>query len=355
MASQSQHRVYIPSNARSNQYILAEFKLDDLFYQQFLSPAQAYQKISEHLFTLCEERELHNVHLIANDKLPIVRFHEESYCLQTKKQVMFFYNPKYHESHMCIEDADYVAKKIRIVFLATGDELRANAAQFHRRVAAVIKEFKTTLPESIQSIKVRDHQHLTYDLFANAKGNKESYGYKLRSLTPRYQTRECPLPAEHSEMTYATVSIPLTRAIKTQFLPQGEQGYANLYRYLEDTFLTACGTRKLQRIAMVANDRIPLVRNSQVDNNAQNSELQKISFDPANHDTQYYGFWQEDKLVQTVYFILAAGDEDKNDIGFGKFMNSVEAAMRSVADKFQIPADQQNVTIRFYQHVSYRV
>ena len=353
MASQSQHRVYIPSNARSNQYILAEFRLDELFYSHFSSPAEAYQAISNTLFTLCEENELHNVHVLANDKLPIVRFHEESYCLQTKKQVLFFYNPKHRESHTCLTEPGHQARKIRIVFLATGDELRAQAADFHRRVTKVIGLFKAELAHCPTVIKIRDHQHLTYDLFAKAKGNKESYGYKLRSLAPRYQARECALPSTHSEMTYVTVGIPLTRNIKTKFLKESDTGYAKLYRHIEDSFLTACGAKNLNRIAMVANDHIPLVRNSQVDRNDQNSELQKISFDPANHDSQYFGYWQEDKLVQTIYFIIAAGDEDKNDIGYGKFMNSVEGALRGLADRLEIPSTQQNVTVRFYQHVSY--
>ncbi len=35
MASLNQHRVYIPSSARANQYVLVEFKPNDEFFAQF--------------------------------------------------------------------------------------------------------------------------------------------------------------------------------------------------------------------------------------------------------------------------------------------------------------------------------
>ncbi len=36
-------------------------------------------------------------------------------------------------------------------------------------------------------MKLRDHQHLSYDLFARQKGCNDSYGYKLRDLEKRYE------------------------------------------------------------------------------------------------------------------------------------------------------------------------
>lgn len=90
MTSHNPHRVYIPTNARANQYLLAEFKPDAAFYQQFDSTEQAYQQLAQQLFSLAEAHGLRNVQLIANDKLPVVRFHQEAYSLQTEKQILFF-------------------------------------------------------------------------------------------------------------------------------------------------------------------------------------------------------------------------------------------------------------------------
>ena len=90
MASSTQHRVYIPTNARANHYLLAEITPTDDFYTSFSDIDSCYTRIAKQLFASCDEYELHNVHLLANDKLPVVRFHDESYQLETAKQMLFF-------------------------------------------------------------------------------------------------------------------------------------------------------------------------------------------------------------------------------------------------------------------------
>ncbi|MFC3032070.1 DUF3083 family protein [Pseudoalteromonas fenneropenaei] len=354
MASMNLHRVYIPTSARNNHYILAEFKPEDSFYHCFDDIESCYERIARQLFALCDEYELHNVHLIANDKLPVVRFHEEAYTLQTEKQMLFFYNPRYHEAHKTYFDATWKARKIRILFLATGEELRAQAANFHTRVRKVLAELKARLPEPEFQYRVRDHQHLTYDLFAKQKGNKESYGYKLRALYPRYQARNCVLPAEHSEMTYATFSIPVTRAIKTAYQTITLDGhYSGFYNLIADKFQSACAQRQLTHCAMVADGRLPIVRSSKFDNSDMNRELQKLSFDQNSDTPQINIIFNEQKLVEMMHFVVVAKRSDKHDMGYGKFMNQVEAMIRDFAAVFPISAEKQDLNVRFFQHISY--
>lgn len=352
MASHNPHRVYIPTNARANQYLLAEFKPDAAFYQQFDSAEQAYQQLAQQLFSLADAAGLRNVQLIANDKLPVVRFHQEAYSLQTEKQILFFYNPKYHEAQGLFSTAGYTARKIRAVFLATGDELRSEAAAFHTKVLQLLQSWQQQLPGK-PAIKLRDHQHLSYDLFARQKGHKESYGYKLRGLYPRYRARQCTLPDEHSEITYVTVTLPLTRAIKQQLLSRDATDFSPLYQQLQQQFATACAGKKLDRLALVANGLIPVVRSSKWDQTEQNSELQKVSFNPQCNEGQLLAFWQADKLVDTAHFIIVADSDDNTEFGYGRFMNQVEAAVRSFADTLQLSPERQDLMLRFYQHISY--
>ncbi|MBD1581331.1 DUF3083 family protein [Pseudoalteromonas sp. S16_S37] len=356
MASMTLNRVYIPTNARNNQYILAEFKPNEQFYACFDNVQSCYERLSRQLFALCDEYELHNVHLIANDKLPIVRFHEESYCLQTPKQMLFFYNPKYHEAHKSYWDEDVKARKISLLFLATGSDIRANAANFHSKVKRTLDALlETNKNISANELRVRDHQHLTYDIFAKAKGNKESYGYKLRSLYPRYQARNCQLPEAHSEMTYATFSLPVTRALKTEYQHLIKPGdYSLFYRAIEDAFLSSCADKQLSLCAFVADGRLPLVRNSQIDKNSANSELQKLSFDTESDKVQTASIWESDKLVDTMNFVIVAHASNKKDMGYGRFMNSVEGAIHSFTDKLHINPEKQDVNVRFFQHISYQ-
>ncbi|CAM3970947.1 DUF3083 family protein [Pseudoalteromonas byunsanensis] len=356
MASMTLNRVYIPTNARNNQYILAEFKPTDEFYDCFDDLQSCYERLARQLFALCDEYELHNVHLIANDKLPVVRFHEESYCLQTQKQMLFFYNPKYHEAHKSYWEDGVKARKITLLFLATGSDIRANAAHFHGKVKRTLEALlETSKNIGENALRIRDHQHLTYDIFAKAKDVKESYGYKLRSLYPRYQARNCSLPDEHSEMTYATFSLPVTRALKTEYQHLLRPGdYSQFYKHIEDIFFSGCADKQLSLCAFVADGRLPLVRNSQIEKTSENSELQKLSFDTESDKVQITSVWDGDKLVDTMNFVIVAHASNKKDMGYGRFMNSVESVIHSFSTKLHINPAKQDVNVRFFQHISYQ-
>lgn len=354
MSSMHQHRVYIPVNARASHYLLAEIIPNDDFYKSFSDMNSCYETIAKQLFACCDEHELHNVHLLANDKLPVVRFHDESYQLETDKQMLFFYNPRYHEAHNVYFTRDTASKKIRLLFLATGENLRANSAQFHIKVQKVLKNLQEQLFLNQPPFKLRDHQHLTYDLFAKEKGNKESYGYKLRSLYPRYQSRQCNIPDNHAEMTYATFTIPVSRAIKKQFQEQiNGNDFAKFYDYFADVFKRASINNKLTHIAMVANGAIPIIRNSKIDKNEGNAELQKLSFDVESSEPQIKAFYQPTKRVEALHFVIVATEQNKHPSGYGRFMNQVEKAIHTLCDELAINKQNQDLSVRFFQHISY--
>lgn len=353
MPVSSQHKVYLPENAKSNQYILAEFKASPELYQHYVGSWHCYQQLSEQLFKLAEEYQLYNVHLIANDKLPVVRFHHEAYSLQTAEQVLFFYNPLYHEAQDLISTANYQAKKIQLLFLATGDNLRANAADFHLRVCQLLQQLKQHLPVKDVAIKIRDHQHLTYDLFAKLKTPTESYGYKLRSLAARYKARQLEL-AEHSALTYVHVTLPISRQLKQRFADNISE-HSSLYQGLSASFEQAIAGKQLGHCAMVANGLTPLVRNSKFEQSDTSNELIRLGFDPARPETPFVSYCSSEKLVDSVHFLVVATEDDKTEMGFGKFMNRVEAALHSLSDKLHLDGKHQDMIVRFHQHISYLI
>lgn len=354
MAIQNQHRVYIPTNARTNHYLLAEITPTTDFYKSFSNINCCYERIARELFSCCDELGLHNVHLLANDKLPVVRFNDESYQLETNKQMLLFYNPRYHEAHKAYYTENIASKKIRLLFLATGDDLRANSALFHSKVQKVLNNLQQQLFLEQPLFKLRDHQHLTYDLFAKDKGNKQTYGYKLRSLYPRYQSRQCNIPSDHAQMSYATFAIPVSRAIKTQFQTQiNNRDFKQFYAYFTDLFTQICNTNKLTHGAMVANGAIPIIRNSSIDKNDGNQELQKLSFDIETDQVQIKALFNEDKLVETLHFVVVAAQHNNNEMGYGRFMNQVEKTIHTLCDELAINKQRQDLSVRFYQHISY--
>lgn len=360
MPVSSQHKVYLPAQARDNQYLLAEFVLTDELLAAFPANDAAkpyehfYQQLAQQFFELADAAQLHNVHVIANGKTPVVRFHQEAYVLQTAEQILFFYNPTYHEAQHSFYDGSVRARKISLLFLATEQPLRSNAAKFHQQVTTVLQQLLTKLNATALKVKIRDHQHLTYDLFGKAKGSKESYGYKLRSIDARYKARQCELPA-HSALTYVIVNLPLSRRVKEQVKLdlQSSNPYLPLYQKVSDSFVSACQPEQLKHLAVLANGLLPLVRNSQFDKSSHGQELQMIGFDPSATTGQLISDLQGEKLVEMMQLVIFATPDDQTDMGYGRFMNEVETALRRFAKALNLQPERDDLTVRFHQHISY--
>lgn len=365
MPVSSQHKVYIPTSSRDNQYLLAEFSLTDAILARFGAPMvdsqepykEFYLQLGKIFFELADQAGLRNVHLIANGKTPVVRFHSEAYTLQTAEQILFFYNPAYHEAQNSFFNPAEKARKISLLFLATDANIRANAAEFHNKVRALLQRFSDEINSPELKIKVRDHQHLTYDLFAKSKGVKESYGYKLRSLDARYKARNCELPSEHSALTYVIINLPLSRYIKEQVQidVKSDRPYTALYQHIQDQFVEATSLNKLTHRAVLANGLLPLVRNSKFDKMSSGKELQMIGFDPSISEGQLIADWDDSNLVESAQLIIFANKDDYTDMGYGRFMNQVETALRRFAKGVNLNPERDDLLIRFHQHISYHL
>ena len=144
------HKAYLPGNVRDNQYILADFSLNDNIFQQvtnkhsLLKPQpfyDFYQQLSTLFFKLTDELGLSNCQFIANDKLARVRYCQEMHQWQTNQQLLFYNKPKSHQLKKSFFDGSKKAKKVSLLFLATGNNIRFNAATFHYTVSQLVQKF----------------------------------------------------------------------------------------------------------------------------------------------------------------------------------------------------------------------
>lgn len=345
-------RAYLPQSAYSNQYILAEIKPTSDFYQAFGGHSNCYETLQRLFFRLAEDAGLSHVYFIANDKLPVVRYYREYLCFQTERQMLIFYHPQFHEAQNAYFKHDYAAKKIRLLFLAAGEGIRANSADFHKRVQRLLTKFKAELPDSPIVLKVRDHQHLSYLLFSRDKGDRATFAHKLRALNARYERRHCHLPQPYREMNYVTATLPLSRQLKRTLQLQGHN-YQALYDRLANTVFAACEQQQVLRCAIVANGKTPLVRHQHVDSTQSNSELQKVSFDPVSDAIQRECFIDAEHLAENIHLIMVAGEADEIDRGYARFMNRVTQALTDIAEALELRASHDDIVVRFYQHISY--
>ncbi|WP_206484924.1 DUF3083 family protein [Thalassotalea sp. G2M2-11] len=358
------HKAYIPSNARDNQYILAEFAITDALLNK-ISPDfsadspqayyQFYQSLSQLLFTLCKDYSIQSSIFVANDKLVRVRYSQEMHQWQTGQQILFYYDPQKHQLQNTFFDANIRVKKITLLFLATGDELRINAANFHKKVRQLLSNYQELLALQPEAFRVRDHQHLTYDLFAKNKGCMGVTAHKLRAITQRYKSQQLTLPANHHAITYAVVNLNIDHHLLSliEIDPSSKDPYNPLYTYLTDTFSLVAKRFNLNNGALIANGLVPIVRHSLHELFSCMGELQMLGYNPALSPCGIVSKWQADQLVDNVQLIFVASKDNSDEHGFGRFLNQIEQAMRLMSTELEIPAEKEEITVRFHQHIAY--
>jgi len=360
----TQHKVYIPSSARDNQYLMAKIpltealltKYTDLIDENSAQPYQRfYQKLASLFFTINDELAIESSQFIANDKFARVRYSPEKLISQTNQQLLFLYNPKYHTSQNVFFDGDVKAKKLTLLFLANGDELRVKSAAFHREVIKAITKFTEQTGINKQDVRVSDHQHLTYDLFAKNKGVEGTQLHKFRSIANRYFTEDQNLPSDTDSLTYAVVDFPINRRIRALVTVDTDTTvqYNELYNLIADAFISAAKNQNLHNGAVIANGLVPIVRNGEDENVIANGELLMLGYNPSHTSCGYTCKWDSAKLVDTIQLIFVASEQNKSSYGYGKFVNQIEQALRAFAQRLDFIDDKEEMLVRLHQHIGF--
>jgi len=358
------HKAYIPSNARDNQYILAEFAITDELIK-LIAPDTSknsaqpyyhfYQSLSQLLFTLSNDYDIKSSLFIANDKLVRVRYSQEMHQWQTSQQILFYYDPQSHELQNSFFDASIRAKKITLLFLASGDDIRINAALFHQKVTGLLANFIEQIKLPTKAIRLRDHQHLTYDLFAKNKGCLGTQAHKLRPIYDRYKSQDVVISAECSAISYAVINLTVNNRILglVDIDANSTDPYNPLYTYLTDTFSLVAKRFNLNNGALIANGLVPIVRHSLHEITSKMGELQMLGYNPNLSPCGLISKWKADELVNNVQLIFVATTDDSKNSGYAKFVNQIEQAMRLLATELEIPINKDELTLRFHQHIAY--
>jgi len=358
----AQHKVYIPSSARENQYLLAKFSVTDEMLAKFSTttgndqPYQYfYQSLAKIFFEINDQLDIENGQFVANDKFTRVRFSPEKLTAQTEQQIIFLYNSHYHNSQNSYFDGNKRVKKINLVFLANGNEIRHDAAKFHKKVKQAITLFSEQVGINSQDVRICDHQHLTYDLFAKDKGVEGTQAHKFRSMKNRYSSDDLTLPKNTDSLTYAIVDIPLNRRIRklTAVDESSNKPYDPLYNLIADTLISAAKKHNLNNGAIIANGLLPIVRRSDEHMVTNNGELQMLGYNPIHADVGFTAIWSADKLVDTVQLIFIASAQHSTHHGYGKFLNQIEHALHILAERLDYINNKEEIVVRFHQHIGF--
>lgn len=362
----TQHKVYIPATARENQYILAKFKVTDELIEKVVGNidlsapqpyAEFYQKLSTVFFQACDEYGLESCQFVGNDKFTRVRYSPERMAAQTNEQILFLYNPVCHTSQSAWYDGSQRVKKITLVYLTNGEDIRAEAPLFHKKVNQAIAKFIADVGFEAGALRVCDHQHLTYDLFSKEKGLTGTQTHKLRPIDVRYKASDVEIVDENDALTYATAELQINKRIQALVDIDKSQSepYNELYNLIADAFINSAKKHNLSNGAVIANDLIPFVRTSKEEIVVQNGELQKLGYNPDDPKGGYICKWSPEQLVDTVQLIFVASNKNQTTHGHGKFLNQVENALHSMAEQLSLVTNKEELKVRFHQHVGFNV
>jgi len=359
-------KVYVPSNARDNHYVIAEMPLTDELidlvgevvdstleqpYQKF------YQKLAKMAFDVVEECNIEHANFVANNRLVRVRNSDEQQVLHTDKQSFFFYSPKHNSTFKGYFDGAVRSNKVKFLFLATGENLRENAAGFHQKVLKGVSTLSQKIGLKAGALKVRDHQHITYDIFAREKGNKESVSHTFREISTRYQHQNVVVDDDATAVTYAVVSMPMTRRLLkgTEIDYDSNKPFEQLYAKISQAFILANKKHQLSHAAMIANGLAPIVRFDENASTIINGDIISLGYNPHHESRDISSQWHGGKLVDTVRLVFFATDFDETHKTYGKFVNQVTQAVATIADELNWKKDHDYMLMRFNQQLVRRV
>ncbi|MCW8832804.1 MAG: DUF3083 family protein [Colwellia sp.] len=360
-------RVYVPHDARYNHYIIAEMPLTDELIELAvgkvdLSLAQPfqnfYQTLAKLAFEVVEESDIEHVNFVANGRLIRVRSSSnEQMVLHTPQQSFFFYNPEHNSTFKGYFDGAYRANKIKFVFLATGDELRINSASFHQKASEAIESISKRIGLEANSFKIRDHQHISYDMFAKEKGNKESIAHSFRKTYYRHLQQGHKMPEQHDSVAFAVINFPITGQLfkGIEIDHEAKQPFASLYEKVADAFTDSAEKHKLNHAAMIANNMSPIVRYDENEAVVVDGEIITLGFNPHNEESSIDCKWHGDKLADTIHLVFFANDSDEDHKTYDKFVSQVTQAVTLMAEKLQWKKGTDDMLMRFHQHVTFRI
>ena len=358
----AQDKVYVPQSARQNQYILVEFKPNQALLELISGKsnrgiyfADFYRNLSHSFFNLCEQYNFENVSFIAKNKLVRVMYAQEQQVIETEQQILFMYDPMVHKGLRTFFNADLMADKIELLFLATGEDLRANAPSFHKRVNELILKFSRMLSVDIGKFKIRDHQHLTYDIFSAEKGNKKTITHGFRPLIKRYQQNSVDVQQVNNQMTFAVATLPIKKELlkACEIDELAPDPYNPLYAYVSNKFVKIAKQYNLNQLAIVANGKTPIIRSDNEDYVMPKGELLNLGFKPQGSGGIFVSQWDSKNLVDSIKLVFIGNEENHNKRGYGRFVNHLTQALKQLSFELGLKGDIDELTLRFHQHLMY--
>ena len=331
-------KVYLPTSVRENHYLLYQFAND--YQGDWLT----------YLARSCQTHGIDNVCVVFSDKAVKVRFADEFHLFETPAQIRVFYSPL-HRIGLQVLGSGQNSQHAQILFLAQGDSLREGACDFHQRVLLVISELKqrVMMPTAGQ---LSDRQHLTFDVLAAQKGHKSVTGHYLRALPARYQQRGFSLPPVAGSLVYSIAHCCMNQLPDDDQLVRSHQG-KTAFEALFQQFAFSCQQHGVDSAYLIAaNQEIVVQQADKADISEQGDTIRLSLAEDSRQKVQCY--WSEHHRPSRIYFLFTEPAVQGNSAYAARLQKHMDV-LREMAGRLAINPQQQALTLRFYQALSYPV
>lgn len=359
----AQNKVYIPESHRENHYLFIEFELSEQVIAELVSPAGRennrlalfYLEFKQNFFNCCKVNGISNAMFVAKDKLVRVRYGEESQIIETGEQLLVFYDPKRHQGFKACYDKALPVSKLVLTVFSTGEDIRERAALLHQKAAQMVVELAEAVGQSENLFKIRDHQHITYELYSAEKGIKKTTTHGLRIVPARYQQQSLILPddTKHTGYAVAIMPIPMCLIDEAENNMSVEQPYQVLYKSIVRTLTDVAAEEEINKLAVMANGKQPIVRTNQNEAIQVVEELVYLSFGD-DEDQEYIADWNSTNLVDSIALVFKPTQADIQNRAYGRYMNKVNQTLRLMGKVLGVEAEREDVMIRFHQNTQYQ-
>lgn len=368
----AQHKVYIPANCRENQYFLLELQVTGTLES---THGLSYLQLKQIFFDCCKANNVKNAMFVANDKYVRVRYADEPQIIETQQQMIVFYDPKCHTGYKSIIDPKYLtersienpehqntaSQKIVLVIFANGHDIRNQACIQHQTVTHLLADISESAGIALSDLKLRDMQHITYDLFASAKGTKQTVTHGFREIATRYKEQSLIIPDSHDAHRFVVATFPISYDMSERLRlghcddnsNTANTSYALLYKHLFELILRQMNDAGFIHGAFIADGKVPFVSATGHQFVEHQNELIKIGYDPQSEQACMVSTWNEDRLSDSFTLVISPQQDDLARNGYGKFVNRCNVVLKNIAEQLEVTPANQSIMVRFHQHLQY--
>jgi len=354
---QQENRVYVPAEARDNQYIIAELAINDNLIAQVSdhslnpTPKELLSLLLNKVRRVIAQHEIDYVAVVASNKFIRVRYGVDNEINTTQEQHIVYYNPLKSKGviGLCPEDTQSL-KSIRVVCFATGDNLRDNAALFHQKVTNLVSDLKQSF-DFIEAIKVQDHQHISFSLEKHSSStNSKAHGFRV--IEKRYESSGLVLPDERNSKAFIVVKANFSELLTEKVLNQNYD-VSHMHAEVSHLLIQLAQEVGINHMAYIASKRYPVVKsNFVVGSGNQKGELISLNFGNTEHEVIQQ--IDDDYINSSAHIVFYMPENTVVKFGYAVYINKVIKLLDRLSQKLHLTEHDKAMLLRFYQHFSYK-